>query len=343
MTANSDEAKLKRRRELHRESMRRHRQRQAEGIVHMQATRAQLAQQLLELSRLAAANPQLMQDYRELAQTSRRLQEEQLQLHRSILGWKKAKTQLAVCMAYHPQMVTPIPTRLLQDLTEARPLQFQALSETGIQQVIRRCCVNLRQREQRLRLTSTPPSKDAGANTNFGWSVKSDLSNESDVFMSLTKRLPGVTARHVMACAWEKADNPALYPHMGPASHDVVQVVPERAYVVVRDMQTYGQLCDWKHRSCMMCFKVCTDRGYAVAMSTVAPDQCPKGGKKGVFVEFSSWTEVADDIDGCCVLTVSYHGQYNTGEQPHRRFVNLLSSVRRFEDFVLDRPLTLLQ
>lgn len=140
-----------------------------------------------------------------------------------------------------------------------------------------------------------------------------------------SERLPDVTAHQVMTYARETADNPALYPHMELTSQDVVQAIPERVYITVRGMQTYGQLSDRKHRSCTMCFKVTTDRGYAVAIGTVAPDQCPKHGKNGVFVEFSTWTEVAADIDGCSVVTVSYYGQYNTGEKPHRRLVNLLS------------------
>lgn len=104
MMTNSDEAKLKRRRELHRKSMRRHCQRQAEDNARMQATREQLAQQLHELSRLAAASPQLMREYREVAQTSRRLQEEQLHLHRSIFDWKVV-LRLAVSASDDPDPV----------------------------------------------------------------------------------------------------------------------------------------------------------------------------------------------------------------------------------------------
>lgn len=44
-------------------------------------------------------------------------------------------------------------------------------------------------------------------------------------------------------------------------------------------------------------------------------------------------------MDGGCVTTVSYRGQYNTGNAPDQRFVNFLSSVRRFEDLVMAQPL----
>lgn len=329
---------LKHRRQLHRDSMRRHRQRQVDGFTSMRTTLKQLMRQFKQLDHPAKESSQLLKDYRDLALAVQRLQEEQLQLQGNVVLWQKAMARLAVTMDDYLQNSTPVPARMLQDPSETVPLQFEELQEPGIQQVISRCSANLRMRDRQC----DPASLDAvNMGTNFGWSIVCDLSDESDVFVRMTKRLTGITAHQAMARTWETTSNPALYPHLGPVRHKVIQVVPQRAYVEVRDMPTHGQFETVQKRSCMMAFMVKTERGYAIGMGSLAPDQRPKGDSKGDFVEHSSWTEVADDIDGCSVVTIRYRGQYNSGDTPHRRFVNLLSSVRRWEDLVTNRLLKL--
>lgn len=340
--ADDGEPHRQRRRLQNRDRMRRLRERQVQGVTGMRATLGQLTQQFQGLISLTASNPQLLQQYQESTNSSKRLQRERLQLQRCINDWHKVRAKLVVELAHHPQMSVPIPTRQLQDATRARPLRFHDLSESGIHQVIRRCAVNLQLREQQLSASDIFSVRPASANMNFGWSIVCDLSDASDVFVSMTKRLPGVTAHQAMMSTWDTLDNPALYPHRTPLRNTVVQVIPERAFVEVRDIPTYGHLREKRQRSCMMAFQIDTERGYGIGMGSIAPDQCPKDGRIGDFVEHSSWTELADDIDGCCVATVSYRGQYDSGDTPHRRLVNLLSAIRSWEDLVMDRPLQIM-
>lgn len=329
------DARLELRRQLHRDSMRRHRQRQFEGVTSMRVILKKLTHQFQELGDLAAESPQILKDFRELALSTKRLQEEQLQLQGSVVLWQKVLARLIVVLSDHPQRSTPIPTRMLQDPSETVPFRFEELTEAGRQQVIRRCSLNIRTREQRL------PPANATVNSTFGWSIVCDLTNDSDVFVSMTKRLPGITAHQARTRSWKTAGNPALYPHLCSVMHEMIQVVPERAYVEVRDMPLHGQFEGKNLRSCMMGFVLKTERGYAIGMGSVAPEQRPVDGRKEAFVEHSSWTELVDDVSGSCVATVSYRGQYNSGDTPYRRFLNLFSSVRRWEDVALGRSLKL--
>lgn len=168
--------------------MRRHRERQVQGVSAMRASLEQLTQQYRELSALTSSNPQLLQDYHEATKSSQRLQMEHLQLQRTVIDWHKTMAKVALWLTDHPQVAVPIPTKLLQDPTGAVPFQFTQLSESAMQQVIRRSSVNLRQREQQLSPLAIPSVRTAHRNSNFGWSIICDLSNENDVFVSMTKR-----------------------------------------------------------------------------------------------------------------------------------------------------------
>lgn len=332
---------LKLRRQKHREAMRLHRQRHALKLSAMRATLETLSQQFQQLDQLAAGSPQLIKDYRELAIASQRLQKEQLKLQDCVAEWDKLKERMTLLLADHAPVIpyVPIPTRQVQDTSPAVQFTFQELSDAGMQQVIRRCSVNLQLCQARSVQVFQP---SATLDSNFGWSIGWDLSNENDVMVFMTKRWSGISAHQVMLRTWDTADNPALYSHLAPINHELVQVVPHRAFVKVRDISTHGQVQGRAMRSCMMCFNVKTERGYAVGTGCVAPEQCPTGGKKVEYVEFYNWTEFVDDIDGSCIATVSYRGQYNSGDTPHRRFLNLFSAVRKWEDFVLAQPLQLL-
>lgn len=80
---------------------------------------------------------------------------------------------------------------------------------------------------------------------------------------------------------------------------ELLQVVPGRAYVEMREATMKGKLSGKKRSSCTMCFKIETERGFAVGMGSVAPEQRPKNSKNIDFMENFTWTELANDIDGC--------------------------------------------
>lgn len=336
---------LQRRRQKHREAMRLHRQRHGKNLDRMRVTLETLSQQFRQLGQVAAGSSQLMKDYRELALSSQQLLKEQKKLQSSVDVWEKLMERMTLLLAEQTPVkaaLVPVPTRQVQDASPTMPFRFQELSESGMHQVIRRCSVNLRLCQATSAAESQPPPLGAAnVDSNFGWSITWDLSNESDVFVKMTKRLPGVTAHQAIVSTWDTTDNPALYPRAAPLNQELVQVLPERAYIEVHDMPTYGHLAAKKQRSCMMCFKVKTERGYAVGIGNVSPELVPKDDSKAEFVEHSSWTEVIDDIDGSCVATISYRGKHSTGMDPYQRFVKLFSCVRRWEDLITGQPLKL--
>lgn len=88
-------------RQLHRDSMHRHRQRRAQNIAVMRATLDQLTRQFQQLGLWAVGTHQLLMDYREITQSPERLQREQLELERSVvvLVWQKALGRLSVLLA----------------------------------------------------------------------------------------------------------------------------------------------------------------------------------------------------------------------------------------------------
>lgn len=302
----------------------------------MRASLEQLTQQFIKLTALTSSNSQLLRDYHEAIRSSQLLRKERRHLQHVVANWQLVMDQLAMRLEDHPQVSLPIPSRQLQDPVETASLQFTQLSESGMQQVIRRCSVNLRVREQQLCLEAVPLLPASDKTMNFGWSIICDLANSSDVFVSMTKRFPGVTAQQTMACTWETT---APHSQTRVIGQEVVQVVPRRAFVEVRDMPMGGQFESKKLRSCLMTFLVETERGYAIGVGSVAPEQRPITARIEDFVEHSCWIELADDLDGCCIATVTYRGQYDSGNTPHGRFVNLFSSVREWEDFVMGHPL----
>lgn len=179
--------------------------------------------------------------------------------------------------------------------------------------------------------------KAANAESNFGWSIIWDLSNESDVFVKMTKRITSVTAREAVERTWETTDNPALYPRATPLNQELVQIIPELAYIEVQDMPTYGRLAGTKQCSCMACFKVNTAKGNAVGIGNLSPELVLKDGSDAIRRPLD-WTEVVDAIDGSCVATISFRAQHKSGMTPSQRFVNLFSWVRRWEELVTDQP-----
>lgn len=339
-----DAADLERKRQMHRDAMRRYRQRHSLTMDDMRATVQQLTRHFQQLEERAGGGHELLRGYQQMARTLQRLKEEQRQLQGSIVSWGKVMERLIVLMTDHPLMPAKAIARQLQDPTETVPFKFQALSESDIQHVIRRCCVNLRLKQSDSSPAKhTSPSPALSKSCMFGWTISCDLSNECDVFVSLTKRLPDITAEKILLRTWETTDNPALYPHVSSFTEEVVQVLPERAYIEVLDVPTFGRMEGRTLRCCLLNSQVKTEHGYAVAVCTVSPELCPKSNKRGEFVDHFSWTDIADDVDGSCVVTVTYRGRYNSGNSSNRRFINLLSSIRRWEDLVMEHPLKLLE
>lgn len=313
----------------------------------MLAMRSVLLQLTMRLNRLAATSARAsggtspeqtrwMRNYVALALESKELHDDRLRMNERLLRYQQLIERLGLLLEDYARVYSRISTRRLDAPAAHSPPKFQELSESSVQQAIRRCSLNARLCLTRAR---SPDNQDSA----FGWLVSWDLSDPSDIFVSLTKKLPGVTAQQAITRAWDINDNPALHQHLGSFKQRVLQVIPRRAYVEALNMPLRG-LYEGKTRpSCMMSFKVKTGHGFAIGVSTLSQRQCYMGHSgEGEFAQFSTWNEIVDGLDGCCVTTISYRGQYDTGDTPHRRFLNFLSTARHWEELIMAQPLKML-
>lgn len=346
LVAESEAAMLKRRRQLHRDSMRRHRQRREGELGAMRAMLQRLTHQFAQLDQAQVPAPnsprraRLLNDYMALAHTSQRLHADQQMLQHNVIEAQKLMLRMAQMLMDHQQECAPISMRLLVDPTPASTT-FRAITELDIQHIIRRANASISGRE----LLARPLEVHVpGVNHTFGWNIACDLSNENDFFVTMTKTLSGVTAFEAMSRTWATLDSPVLYPHMQNVERndEVVQVVNDRAFVEVMDVPLYGDYEGQSKCSCIMNFNAVTSRGFVVGLGTLPQEHRPVDSRDREFVDATSWTELEDAPNGSCLVRYVYRAQYSSGNPPYRRLINLLATARQWEDLVTQRPLALL-
>lgn len=343
--AETEAAMLKRRRQLHRDSMRRHRQRREGELEGMRATLQRLTRQFAQLDQVRALAPtspdraRLLNDYLTLAHTSQRLHADQQMLQHNVIEAQKLTLRMAQMLTDQQQECAPLSMRLLVDPTPAMT-SFRSISEFDIQRIIRRANASISGRE----LQAQPLEIHVpGVNHTFGWNVACDLTNEHDFFVTMTKTLPGVTAFEAMSRTWATLDSPSLYPHINDARNydEVVQVVNDRAFVEMVHVPLHGNFEGQARRACIMNFNTVTSRGFVVGMGALPQEQRPVDARSD-FVDSTSWTELEDGPDGSCLVRYVYRAQYSSGDPPYRRLINLLGTARQWEDLVTQRPMALL-
>lgn len=365
------QAILELRRRRNRESMQRARQKQREEIESMRRTLETLSLQFERLREQkqrstseTSATPtevpdqstpfaQLEADYGTLAETSHRLKAEKFLLQRMIVEHEKTKLRLLEAIksssnaptASNEQQIAAIATPYHEP--PAQFFEFSDITPEQAQDAVSACYRRIVHYEQ----TAQPLAHwivDAnGPCRTFGWTVSCEISTGNNFFLSMSKRLPGVSAQEAMERSWavmSRARTADRSPSRRLARSSVLQVLNDSTCVVANDLH-HPIKTGVRMRSISVRCRMATKRGYAVCLGTVNP-QNPALRRQNPAVDYmdvSTWHDFAHDEDGTgCVVSLKSLTQYNTEENLHLRLINALCTTWRWESDVMQRPLRFL-
>lgn len=366
------QAILELRRRRNRESMQRARQKQREDIESMHRTLEALSLQFEKLRehkqssnsdasstpselllRQSAPFAQLEADYGTLAETSHRLKAEKFLLQRMIVEHEKTKLRLLEAIKSSSNAPTATNEQQLAAIAtphQEPPAQFFEYSDITPEQAqdaVSACYRRIVHYEQ----TAQPLAHwivDAnGPCRTFGWTVTCEISTGNNFFLSMTKRLPGVSAQEAMERSWSvmsRARKEDRSPSRRLARSSVLQILNDSTCVVANDLH-HPIKKGVRMRSISVRCRMATKRGYAVCLGTVNP-QNPALRKQNPAVDYmdvSTWHDFAyDDDDTGCVVSLKSLTEYNTDENLHLRLINALCTTWRWESDVMQRPMRFL-
>lgn len=182
----------------------------------------------------------------------------------------------------------------------------------------------------------------------FGWAVSGDISTGNNFFLSMTKRLPGVSPEEALQRSWaimSRARREDKSPSRRLARSAVLQNINASTCVVGDDLH-HPIKAGVRMRTITVRFRMTTDRGFAVGLGTVNP-QNPALRKHHQplldYMDVFSWHDFAHDEDGTgCVVTLKGLTQYDTNENLRLRLLNALCSTCRWENEVTRTPMRFL-
>lgn len=351
---------LKLRRRRNRESMQRARQKQKNRIESMRGTLEKLSlqfEQLREQQRHSNENAivpsvdptvafaRLEAAYGSLAETSHRLKAEKFLLQHLLVEHEKTKLRLIEAIkSFGSGTVSTDKIPLA-----AEPFfEYTDITLDQAQDAISDCYQRIVQYEQ----TALPLAHwlvDAsGPNCTFGWTVSCEISTGNNFFLSVSKRLPGVSAQEAAERSWavvSKERRSDKSPTRRLAHSAVLQTLNDSTCVVADDL--YHPI---KTGVCMRTisvrFRTTTKRGFAVGMGAVNSQDLARRRQSQPTVEHLdgfSWQDFVDEEDGSgCVVTIKSLTQYNTNENLHLRLVNALCATWNWENEVIKSPIRLL-
>lgn len=328
------------RRQRNRDAMRRSRQKQKDRI---QLMRTALQKLTLQFEWLRVQQSATMLSYGSLAKTSHRLKSENFMLQRLIVEHEKTKIR----MVEATKSVTPIRVEQITATPAAKYFEFTEVSHDQAQDAISSCF----RRVLRAGKTARPLAHwlvDASEPCRtFGWTVSCDISSGNNVFLSMTKRLPGVSPKEAMERTWaviSRERTTDKSPSRRLARSAVLQTIDDSTCVAAND--THHPLkVGVRMRSVTVRFRMTTKNGYSVGIGTLNPQDPAERRHARPAVEFmdvSTWDDFDDDGGSGCVATLRSLVQYDTSENLHLRLVNALCSTWRWENEVTQSPMQVL-
>lgn len=348
---------LELRRKRNRESMQRSRVREREELTQMRellhALEAQYEQTVLEKTQqqqqrqLGTPNPQLM-EYNKLADLSKQLKSENFTLQQTLESKRKAYERLERILTDYHNEKTQFEDLANEDVLNSAsvPFAMDRISESEALQLAARCLADV----ERFDRTSRP-TLGLGQSC-FGWAVRSQVLDESNVYFLLTKTFPNLKAREVADRTWSVYESGKMLNlnTVRVVRYEVLQKVNENTYVIGRDI-VHPLHKGIVFRSYFVRFRVNVENGFAIGRSCMNPswdkqrsmalESLSNPSAAGIrYADVSSYFELtylnpdAPDEPGCVVKFGGYC-DYRTTFDLTSRFTDILSTTLQLEHSVL--------
>lgn len=344
------EKALEARRRHNRDAMRRARQRKAKGLEDMRATIQALTLQFEHLrmrQHQTKTNDQrlieLKTEYTAMAEASNLLKTENFRSQRTMLAFDVAKLRIQHTIASSSDA-------LREEMPAEEYFEFVAVSQAQTQEAISSCYMRLTAFEETAKPLESWLSNSSNPCAAFGWTVKWDL-REGLFFLSLTKRVVGVSAKAALDRSWAlmaKSRRPKMPNSRAMRGHvrsAVLQELNESTYVIGTDWAPQ-YVNGVQLRSIGVRFNMKTESGFAIGLASMNPSSPLRDQiNKSVRYRFvDSWHEYVDVDDGNgesgIDATMQSIIQFHEHENLHLRLTNMLCQAWRWETEIMQSPAT---
>lgn len=344
---------LEMRRKRNRESMQRARQKQRNRVAHMNKHLRELSCELDQLLQQKPVLPQtteqherlarLQTTYAEVMETSHRLTAEKFLLQRMLEEQEKMRADLKRAVASYNSFEAQ---RRLQErgAAEDDPMgyfqDFVQLSASEALENIRNSHQHILKHENMAKPLAHFMADADNPSKTFGWSVQCEMSVANNFFVTMSKRIVGVSADTALERSWLMLSRPRRTDKC--ASRRIVRSVVLQ--------QVDGHTCvvanDWHHptkpgvfmRTMSLRSKVTTKTGVAIAQGSVTPRSPELRSPEALeYMDVFTWYHFVPDPDdsSSCTMTLRTLTQFNTLESVSARLINGIGSMVRWESDVL--------
>lgn len=358
---------LELRRKRNRESMQRSRVREREELTQMremlhalelqyeQTVHEKTQQQQQQQRQLGTMDPHLV-EFNKLADLSKQLKSENFVLQQTLESKRKAYERLERILTDYHNEKTQFEDLENEDVLNSAsvPFAMDRISEPEALQFIARCLADV----DRFDRTSRP-TLGLGQSC-FGWAVRSQVLDESNVYFLLTKTFPNLKARDVADRTWSlyESGNMLNLNTVRVVRYEVLQKINDNTYVIGRDI-VHPLHKGVVYRSYFLRFRVDVENGFAIGRSCMNPswdkqrsmalESLSNPTSAGIrYADLSSYFELtylnpdAPDDPGCMVKFGGYC-DYRTTFDLTSRFTDILSTTLQLEHSVLQALPTLIK
>lgn len=351
-------AALELRRKRNRESMQRCRVREREELTQMremlhalelqyEQTVHEKTQQQQQQRQLGTPDPQLV-EFNKLADLSKQLKSENFVLQQTLESKRKAYERLERILTDYHNEKTQFEDLENEDVLNSAsvPFAMDRISEPEALQFIARCLADV----DRFDRTSRP-TLGLGQSC-FGWAVRSQVLDESNVYFLLTKTFPNLKAREVADRTWSvyESGNMLNLNTVRVVRYEMLQKINDNTYVVGRDI-VHPLHKGIVYRSYFLRFRVDVENGFAIGRSCMNPswdkqksmalESLSNPVSAGIrYADLSSYFELTylnpdTPDDPGCVVKFGGYCDYRTTFDLTSRFTDILSTTLQLEHSVL--------
>uniref|UniRef100_K3WXB6 BZIP domain-containing protein n=1 Tax=Globisporangium ultimum (strain ATCC 200006 / CBS 805.95 / DAOM BR144) TaxID=431595 RepID=K3WXB6_GLOUD len=363
------------RRKRNRESMQRTRVRERAEIDKMRAELRMLEKQQCQLAatvaKLATLTARQSKDIKRenfgLRQTLERRRKSYERVERILADYHLEKTDIAWDDGDSDDAVatTFASTSLTSSASASSVFGFEPITEDQAFALITQCSASVRRLEKAQQQAAAPPhsiyhSMDLETRC-FGWRVQRKVIGGSNLQFLFTKTYPNLDPALVACKAWDiyRTSDQNSMKSIRVLRFETLQVVNENTHVVAREIlhPLHKRVV---MRTIFLRFRMQTDAGFVVGRSCMNPhpgspqrpsemDESVGPMSSGVrYADITTWLEVNyvnpdDKTQIGCEVKLGGFADYGTTNDLNNRFMNVLFSILRFENRVLEPLVPLLQ
>ncbi|KAF1324297.1 hypothetical protein FI667_g9948, partial [Globisporangium splendens] len=258
-------------------------------------------------------------------------------------------------------MVTNLASTFLTSASASSVFGFEPITEDQAFALITQCSASVRRLERAQQKQAAAPHNSMDLETRcFGWRVQRKVIGGSNLQFLFTKTYPNLDPALVACKAWDiyKTSDQNSMRSIRVLRFETLQVVNENTHVVAREIlhPLHKRVV---MRTIFLRFRMQTDAGFVVGRSCMNPhpgspqrpsemDESMGPMSSGIrYADITTWLEVNyvnpdDKTQVGCEVKLGGFVDYRTTDDLNNRFMNVLFSILRFENRVLEPLVSLL-